>query len=398
MARLKGMDAWMWIIGGIIVVLVAFMLFLRIFSSLTSETHIQKSTETASNMASDINRLCKMNVGQSQVQTISLSSIVEDIYASDGSLRESDLRTYGRRLCINISGDVSCQDLDCTLEMDRVIKEKKVLSLLDRLRGEMNYREYYVETVKTDCGVSVLGESSSHGCVCGSEDTLMEVPIYYDYNGHQPVLMHNERSAVLADTYPWINPDENLYALLENVAGHLGGNSILVIYEENLTDPDTTEVSDYLSDLAGKGYDIDTQKHDSRLYPEDYSGYDQLWLVTPGICETPKRNCTGVADWQRKELLDIADAYSNGLGIFLITDSGVTRGTYESINLEAVNMLLEVAGYPVRQINSCVGMCVEGVPVDATIEDAEITSGIDEFMSNAMAVFSPSCTYEGAPA
>ena len=105
MARLKGMDTWMWIVGGIVITLLCFVMFLEIFSSLTIQNHTQISMETSEGLATDVNKLCSMGAGQGLSKTLKLSTLVTEFFASDNeTLSPGDSKTYGTKLCINSSG------------------------------------------------------------------------------------------------------------------------------------------------------------------------------------------------------------------------------------------------------------------------------------------------------
>ncbi len=385
------MDTWLWVIGGIIVVMLCFVLFLKIFSGIHEQTYVQGSLEAFSEIAGEANRMCSTAEERSLERTIKLSTLVNGIFASGEDIMGQGERTYGDKLCINISGQVSCEELGCEIEAEPFINELKVLGLLDKLRGNMKYREYVLKIEKSNCGVSILNPDSDNGCVCGSES--MDIPIYYDYNGWQPVLFYKEKSVVLADTYLLSNPVPETGILLENIASHLGGSNIILIFEENLTDPNISGLSSYLLSLHAKGYSIDMLKHYYSLSPSDYEAYDQIWLMTPGFCKTPGRNCTDTSDWMRKEIFGIISAHEDGKGIFLVTDSGVRTGIYEAMNLDEINRLLHGMGYPIKQIQSCVGMCVEGVEVFAESLESPLTLGLESFRANAIAVFDEHCSF-----
>lgn len=392
MPKLKGMDTWMWVIGGIIIILICLTIFLNVFASMTKTTHAQNSLETFTVLVEDVNRLCTMQPSHSAENTMSLSTIVTELFAAGDEVYVSSNRTQGDRLCINISGTLTCEDMDCPVEVEAFIKENKLFGLLDTLRGNLEYREYSVDLIRTECGVSILNSGSEPYCMCGTD---MNTSIYHDYNGKQPVLFSNERSAVLADTYSWINATSNIGPLLENVAGFLGGKNILLIYEENLTNPLEGPILDVISLMGSSSYQFNLVKHTTRLSYTDYMDYDQVWLLTPGFCEMEARNCTDYVSWSRKETLDLLEAYQDGVGVFLITDSGVREGIFEELDLTLTNRLLNGLGYPVEQVNSCVVNCMEGSAVNAALESSVLTENMDTLKINGLAVFEASCEYVG---
>ena len=389
MPRLKGMDTWMWLIGGIIITLLCFVIFMEIFSSITAQNHTQVSFETQANLASDVNRLCSMLEGQSQKQTLKFSTIATDFFASDNTtLIGKDVRTYGKRLCLNVSGKVSCEDLDCPLELDPIIKEKKILNLLDKLKGELNYREYEVELVRTKCGVSIVNLGSEPGCACGLED--FEVPAYCNYNGRQPFIISKGKVVILSDAEFWTSPNTSSEKIFSNIANYLGGGSILVVFEENLTDPDANGARAILNSLESRGFSVTVKKHSAEI---DLSGYNQVWLVTPGFCGAQERNCSDYKKWGINEQKNLINFAKSGNGLLLITDSAMAKGIYERVDLSFINKIFAELGFPIEQILSCVCGC-EYKPYNETVfENHTLTQGLSNVSLVGAAVFRETCVY-----
>ncbi|MBN2095641.1 MAG: hypothetical protein JW727_06330 [Candidatus Aenigmarchaeota archaeon] len=390
MAHLKGMDTWIWLVGGIIVTILSMFLFLNLFASINLQSHTQASVETSGNLASDINRLCSMKEGEAMNREMKFSTIVTEFYAShNGSIEIDSGRTYGQLLCVNISGKSSCSELDCPLEISTIITEKKILSLIDKMRGDISYRDYSVEAVRTSCGVSVLLKGERSGCICGLGE--FDTPVYCDYNGHQPIVISKDHSVVLADTEPWLSPDEDSLQLFSNIAGYLGGNSILILYDDDSVDPALTQASQVIDQVISEGYSVDSVLHEAAV---DFSAYDQVWLVTPGFCELSSRNCSQHYRWsvnEEKRLIEYADS---GGKILLVTDSGLVNGVYGQMGLDLINSLLIELGYPLEQLPSCVCGC-EGRPTNQTVLEAGgIGDGLSVLNVLGAAVFRETCIYD----
>lgn len=98
MPKLKGMDTWMWVIGGIIIILICLTIFLNVFASMTKTTHAQNSLETFTVLVEDVNRLCTMQPSHSAENTMSLSTIVTELFAAGDEVYVSSNRTQGDRL------------------------------------------------------------------------------------------------------------------------------------------------------------------------------------------------------------------------------------------------------------------------------------------------------------
>jgi len=423
MAHLKGMDTWMWIVGGIIITLLCFGIFLEIFSSLTAQTHTQASLESSTSLATDANKLCMMTEGQSLSQTLKFSTLVTDFYSTSYENKSYVIegsRTYGRKLCTNISGMVSCEDLDCTLELEDIIKQKKVLNFLDKLQGALTYREYPLEITRTKCGVSALGKGSTPGCVCGTGE--FETPIQCDYNGLQPVLLSKENLVILTDAEAWIVKNQSLEPVSEklfsNIAGYLGGQNILIIFEENMTNPENTVMKDVLASLGSNGFWIHAKgrtsssvnppggnttlhtSNDSTAYASssiDFSNYDQVWLITPGFCEAESRNCTDYARWtvgEKKRLIEFA---KSGKGLLIVTDAAMTKGIYDNVDVTLLNSILFEMNLPFEQVPSCVCGC-DGQPMkpNQTIysNNSNLTAGLEYIPVIGAAVLRETCVYD----
>lgn len=417
MPHLKGMDTWLWVAGGVVVAMLCFVMFLQIFSSMTVQNHTQASLESQSGLSVDVNKLCSMGEGEGMSQTLRISVLATDFFASDnGTSPNSSGRTYGKKVCMNISGVVSCQDLDCTLEMDDLITQKKILNFIDKLRGAITYRDYDVDLVRTKCGVSVLLKGSGQpGCICGNG--TFETPMYCNYNGRQPLMLVKDKVVMLTDAETWIaknsssSPDsEKLYA---NIANYLGGTNILVVYEENLTDPKLNAMNGILSSLRMSGFWITVRKHGnsnsggllenidasqiSDFAPSgmNFSAYDQVWLVTPGFCEDGASGCEGYEKWTVNEKKNLVSFATSGKGLLIVTDSSMIKGIYRSVKLDLINGIMHDIGFPYEQVLSCVCGC-DGQPTplkDTVFENHTLTSGVKNISVVGAAVLKETCIY-----
>jgi hypothetical protein len=398
MAHLKGMDTWMWLAGGIIIAILAFVMFLQIFSSLMAQSHAQASQESMQKLVADANAMCSMISGQSSYKTYRFSTIVDGVFAASNTTYNTlGERSYGDKACINISGRVSCEKVKCTIEIEPFMTNSKITGFLEKLTESIRTTDYRMNLMRTECGVSIIAKGSKPSCYCGTDD--LDMPIYYDYNGIQPILLRKDNSLVLANTYLWIKPNSNTKQLLKNAAGYLGGRKILIVYEDNLTSPKAAKLYSILMEIGKDGSTsadatgmlFYIKPHDQNL---NFDGYDQIWLVTPGFCETNPQNCINFKSWSKNEILGIINASKTGVGIFIITDSGAKNGVAPSLNLDMINSLLLELNYPVRQINSCLGDCMGNSTYNASLDTKDVlTSSLEGYEIKSAASFDLECGY-----
>ncbi len=382
------MNTFIWLIGGIIAALTISVLFLQVFSNMTMEQHRQDSIMSFNDVVNNVNKFCMMNVEQSSEFSLSFSSLVSDLFAFDGNIIEKNNRTLGNKICMNISNEIYCKKLDCQIELDKITTKKSISSLIDRILGKISYRDYHLNFIKTDCGVSVLLKGSEPVCECNLSG--VEVPIYCEYNGKQPVLSLKNNVVVLTDTYNWVNAGNETEILLNNIANYLPGKKIILVFEENLTSPDEINRKNILDKLRLQGYNIDVREHNLKI--RNFRDYDQVWLITPGFCDEENRNCKNYERWHGDEINEIIEFVKEGGGLLLITDSGMRKSVYERIGLKVINKILSGTGYPFEQIQSCVCGCMEGKILETVIEKHKLTENLSGFNVSAVAVLK--CRYK----
>ncbi|MCK4428798.1 MAG: hypothetical protein KAU95_00360, partial [Candidatus Aenigmarchaeota archaeon] len=270
------MNTFIWLIGGIIAALTISALFMQVFSDMTMEKHRQDSIMSFNEVVNNVNKFCMMNIDQSSEFSLSFSALVSDIFAIDeNNIIEKNNRTMGNQICMNISDEIYCsKKLDCRIEIDKIAKGKSISGLIDKILGRVSYTDYHINFIKTKCGVSILLKDSGPICECDSGS--VEVPIYCEYNGEQPILSVKDNVVVLTDTYNWINAGNETELLLNNIADYLGGRKILLVFEENITDPNEINRKNILDKLRAQGYNIEVGKHNSVI--RNFRNYDQIWL------------------------------------------------------------------------------------------------------------------------
>ena len=384
------MNTYIWLIGGILATLTISILFLQIFSNMTVEKHRQDSIKSLDEIANKANTFCMMNVNQSSEISLTFSSLVSKIFAVfNGNITEKNNRTLGNQICMNISNEIYCsKKLNCQIEVDKFASKKTIPTLIDKILGKIAYRDYRLNFIKTKCGVSILLKGSKPICGCDLND--IEVPIYCEYNGKQPILLLKNNVILLADTYNWINVGNETETLLNNIADYFGGKRILLVFEENITNPEEADRKNILDKLRLRGYNIDVRRHASKI--TNFEDYDQIWLITPGFCDEATRNCQKYKRWHRDEINEIIKFVKNGGSLLLITDSGMRKAVYERVGLEVINKILRGVDFPFDQIQSCVCACREEEIQKSSIENHELTKNLSGFGVNAAGVFR--CRYQ----
>ncbi len=142
--------------GGLVVSFIIFSFFLKVISDLTIEKHKQNTIETLDLIVSDINSICETHTLGSISKMISLSDLVRVIYVSDtGDDNTENHVSSGNNICINFMDYSGCQTISCPIELTSHVKEETLISLIDRISGKFNYREYNLEILKEDGNVKV---------------------------------------------------------------------------------------------------------------------------------------------------------------------------------------------------------------------------------------------------
>jgi hypothetical protein len=236
-------------------------------------------------------------------------------------------------------------------------------------------------------------------------------------------LLSKDKLVILTDAESWTTKNMSRAPVSEklftNIADYLGGQNILIIFEENLTNPENTVMKEIMHSLQSKGYWIHVKNRSSSEadppnngtllmvdeYAQssiDFSLYHQVWLIAPGFCEATSRNCTDYARWtvgEKKRLLEYA---KSGKGLLLVTDAAMTKGIYDNVDLNLINSLLFEMNLPFEQVPSCVCGC-DGQEMKPNLtrysNDSSLASGLGESRLGNLtvigaAVFRETCVYD----
>lgn len=161
---MKGISVWIWVIAGIIIGMVMFTLFVQIMSYVAMSRDKENVKETLGEFAATVNSFCDAQTGEKTTTSFSFSSSVDTVFSSkDGIGYEEGNRTFGKWLCAKMGKEVSCERLNCELEM-LLIKQKPSFSSLTSTVFGPSYQDYEFEIAKTECGVSALEPGMKTDC------------------------------------------------------------------------------------------------------------------------------------------------------------------------------------------------------------------------------------------
>ena len=162
---MKGISIWIWVIGGIIIGFLMFMVSLQFINYITLAKEKEVGRESLDELASNVNGLCSSRAGDSISKTFLLPDKVSVVYAAkDTKFSSNASRTYGSALCIIFSNEIICNNLNCNLEMETINNHESLQTLLNQFLGSYGTNSYSVKILKTDCGVAVLSPSSQTTC------------------------------------------------------------------------------------------------------------------------------------------------------------------------------------------------------------------------------------------
>lgn len=162
---MKGVTIWIWLIAGIVIGMLMFVLALQFIKFITEAQERELGKQNLDDLSSNINGLCGSRAGTSLTKTVSLPDKLNVIYATnDVKLQSNATRTYGINLCMVFANEVVCDNLNCILEMETITNQESLQTLLNQFLGKFGTNSYTVKVLKTDCGVAVLSQDSKTTC------------------------------------------------------------------------------------------------------------------------------------------------------------------------------------------------------------------------------------------
>lgn len=150
---MKGIESWIWIIGGLVLAMILIGVALNIIYSVSLQQDKNLAEMEFSKIVSVVNSLCDSNVGQEATHNFRFPEIVEKIYASyDKNFRNDSLETRGNNLCINFT-ELRCVKLDCAISFPLIKRKESLLTFVDRISGKRVFYEYNINFVRKEEGV-----------------------------------------------------------------------------------------------------------------------------------------------------------------------------------------------------------------------------------------------------
>jgi len=372
---MKALSVWIWFIGGVIIGIIVFSVFIKLISLVAQGQQQEDAKKVYENIVTSVNGYCDVREGMAMTPRIVFPNIVTNIYASTDKKNpnyEGNV-TIGNYICMNISNVVTCKWVSCEAEMMMLEKKEQLLSFIDRAMGRTGNTEYTLELRRTECGVALLELGMKS--ICSPCDLDKADKLIFCQNTI-PVLLTYDDIVLLADLTPWIAGKDGMKKLAENVANYLKGKKILVVWEDDNSDPENETRKPILNNLQGLGFDITLKRHTETL--KELENYDQIWLLNPGWCDYPGRKkdfCKNVEMWTDSEISELKD-----VKIFIITDADITS----DITTNTLNRILKEKRFNVMQLPQCKCDCGKGW-VETIIVKHELTKGLSKFEVNAVA-------------
>jgi hypothetical protein len=140
----KGVSTWIWILGGIVITFIIFSLFLKILADMTIEKHRHETMESFEIMVMEINYFYeKFGVEKKSIE-VHFSEFMKNIYASEDGEYHTDPEgiSEGNYLCINFNDNIECRNLIGKIWFKFPLEQAKLISLLDEISGNINYKIY----------------------------------------------------------------------------------------------------------------------------------------------------------------------------------------------------------------------------------------------------------------
>ena len=373
---MKGIAVWIWLIGGIIVGMIMFVLFFQLMSYLTLSRAREDARPSFDDLTSTVNALCEGRPGIQSSKKFVFPDSVSIVYSTSDpkTYVEKNNRTYGKFACLKFQKEQFCEGVSCDLEFHPIKAEENLLGVVDTLLGRSSYQEYLVKLTKTECGVSALNVGENPSSTCGLCKTVSLIRCQTSV-----ILGLVSRDVLVITDMSRLKEcctiDNSIIKLLNNAAGYLGGKKILIVWELNQYDPSSQSKLPIINSLSSSGFMVGFLRHTTQLTDDILKNYDQLWLFRPGWCLPQIVECGWSVTWSNSEINAIGNFQNRGGKIFLFTDT--SAGNVQDQDM--VNKIL-------KQLNTTA--TVDGTTVcgrgDQTVMTTDITKnsvtkGLDNF-------------------
>lgn len=149
---MKGLSTWIWVIGGITISILAFSIFLNIFSDLNIQRHRVATMESFEMLSSDINSFCDKFGSEKFTKKVTFSDLTSGLYASADGVDRTNAAgvSRGKGLCINFTNHVECKKLSCEIQLSSRVRQKGLLSLINKITGSYGFQEYEIRIYRVN--------------------------------------------------------------------------------------------------------------------------------------------------------------------------------------------------------------------------------------------------------
>jgi len=383
---MKGISVWIWIIGGLIIGLVMFTIFIQFLSYITRAREVESAKATFQELAGNARSICQTiaGAGSSKLEkTYVFPDAVSDLYSVNSTSKStavpSEPRSYGRYICMKIYEESICENIKCNVEMSNIKNVPSLTTTINKIMGRIGTKEYQLGITKVSCGVSVLkyGEVPRDFCI----DKCSEVISLVGCQDHTTVSLVGNNTLVMTDFNPISDCCGNYPGalnFLRNVAKYFGGNKILLVWESNFTNPANERYAVINDALRADGFEVTSFRHKEKITPAVLEGKDQLWVYLPGWCsEQPEVQrtveCTEFTKWEQGEYEAIRNFANSDSKLFIVTDhSPYTKQT-------VANNILYNMGQNARVLETKVCGSQGSIVKTNNVTSNYITQGINEF-------------------
>lgn len=162
---MKGISVWIWVVASFIIGLLMFAISLQFIGFVTTSREKELARGSLDYLTSNVNGLCTNRVGTSLTKTAEFPETVTKVFVTNDirNIPRTE-RSYGNNLCMNISSEIICNNLNCKTEMENIVSGETLQSLLNQFLGRFGTNSYVLQIQKTDCGVAVLPQSLQSTC------------------------------------------------------------------------------------------------------------------------------------------------------------------------------------------------------------------------------------------
>lgn len=362
---------WIWIIGGLMIGIAVIGFSISIFGSMMRSYQENYVIEQVFRLENRVEIVCHGGTGNMDFMTIELPDFVRAVYPAKTAKQEPPDRVAqlitdkeigsGDYICLSFFDKPKprCKKIGCKVNMSYIGSpslKNDLFSILSKISGDYPTYKFSLIIEKGEDIVYVLREKRSiETCRIDGLEGVKVWGTCGSYN--RPVLiLFKDNVAVFGDIKPWISGSSPFVNVLSKVAEHFGNGRTLVVAEDK--NVSVRYLSEDMKSLLG-GLDAEWMNHSTYITEKKLRGFEQLWLIRPGWCDTDKRRnkinagCYGIKEWTDSEIGTIANFVRNGGKLLIITYSSEPPIPEIPVSMpkKTVNKILENIDVPFEQID-----------------------------------------------